>query len=75
MSLNKILIKLDFKKLEYKLEDEIKEMMSMLIVNNTEYHDVIHEYFATLIFRKILLMYEIPPDSQAFEELLEVKHD
>ena len=72
LSLNKILVKLDFKKLEYSLDEDIKEIMNMLIINNTEFLDVVHKYYATLIIRKIILMYDIPPTSQVFEELLEV---
>jgi hypothetical protein len=72
LSLNKILVKLDFRKLEYTLEEDIKEIMAMLIVNNTEFLDVVHKYYATLIIRKIILLYSIPHDSEVFEELLEV---
>jgi len=46
--------------------------MTMLIMNNTEFNDVIYQYYATLIIRKIVVLFEISPQSQIFEELLEV---
>jgi len=68
---NKILVKLDFRKLNYSLDSDIKEIMTMLILNNTEFNDVIYQYYATLIIRKIVVLFEIQPNSQIFEELLE----
>ena len=44
----------------------------MLIMNNTEFNDVIYQYYATLIIRKIVVLFEISTNSQIFEELLEV---
>jgi len=66
------LVKLDFRKLNYSLDSDVKEIMTMLIMNNTEFNDVIYQYYATLIIRKIVVLFEISPQSQIFEELLEV---
>jgi len=41
-------------------------------MNNTEFNDVIYQYYATLIIRKIVVLFEISTNSQIFEELLEV---
>lgn len=46
--------------------------MTILIMNNTEFNDIIYQYYATLIIRKIVVLFEISPNSQIFEELLEV---
>lgn len=72
INLNKILVKLDFRKLEMKLEDDIKEIFEMLIRNNTEVADTLYHYYATLIIRKIVLLYEISSESPVFDHLLEV---
>jgi hypothetical protein len=72
INLNKVLVKLDFRKLDFKIDDQITDIMSMLLVNCTEYNDVAHNYYATLIVRKLILLYEMPANSRPFEDLLEV---
>lgn len=71
LNLNKILVKLDCRRVDYKIETQVLDIMTMLMMNSTEYKDTIHKYYATLIVRKLILYYDITSNQNIIEELLE----
>ena len=66
LCLLKILVKLDFKKVEYSLDDDIKNIMVMLTMSHTDFGDPIYQYNSTLIIRKMILQYDILSTSPIF---------
>ena len=72
LCLNKILFKLEFRRVNYSLEIQIKEILTMLLFNITHFNDVVFHYYFGLIVRKVLTQYEIGSDAPVIEELQEV---